>query len=170
MSPYPFDIIYSPGLCPHSHPLDVFLWDICDVFPLLKILPQKPVGVLIGSTFPRLVRSGKIKWDMIQLFAELNMLRKLFASIWSDRQVWLSPERFPHYLVYSSSGFALCLATKQISTLSVYQRNKASLALLSYYSICFPMTTNGAVFRAGRAFLNSMRYDKLPTTFLRTFL
>ena len=31
------------------------------------------------------------------------------------------------------------------------------------------MTTNGAVFRAGRAFLNSMRYDKLPTTFLRTF-
>jgi hypothetical protein len=106
---------------------------------------------------------------MIQLFAELNMLRKLFASIWSDRQVWLSPERFTHYLVYSSSGFSLCLATKQISTLSVYQRNKASLALLSYYSICFPMTTNGAVFRAGRAFLNSMRYDKLPTTFLRTF-
>ena len=84
------------------------------------------------------------KWDMIQLFAELNMLRKLFAAIWSERQVWLSPERFTHYLVYSSSGFAPCLVTKQISTLSVYQRNKASLALLSYYSICFPMTTNGA--------------------------
>ena len=112
-------------------PLDVILWGIRDVSPLLEILPQKPVGVLIGSTFPRLVRSGEIKWHMIQLFTELNMLRKLFASVWRDRQVWLSPERFTHYLVYSSSGFALCLATKQISTLSVYQRNKAMLVVVN---------------------------------------
>ena len=31
-------------------PLDVILWGIRDVSPLLEILPQKPVGVLIGST------------------------------------------------------------------------------------------------------------------------
>ncbi len=58
------------------------------------------------------------------------MIRKLFASIRRDRQVWLSPDRFTHYLFYSSSGLR-CLGTKQITTFPVYQRNETSRPLFS---------------------------------------
>ncbi len=36
--------------------------------------------------------------------------------------------------------------------------------------ICLSMATDGAFFRTGRTFLDGMRDDELPTTFLRSFL
>ena len=150
--------------------LNVILWCVRDICTLWEELPQEPVGVLVGSAFPWMVRSGKIEWHVVKLFAELSMLCEFLSTIRCHGSMRLSPEHFSHNLVDCNSGLARSFSAKQVPALAIHQRDKAGSSLLADHGICLPMATDGAFFCTGRAFLDGMRDDEFPTTFFRSLL
>ena len=136
--------------------LDVLLWCIRDVLALREELPQKSIGVFVGSALPWMVRSRKVERHTSQLLFELSMFREFLSAIWRDRKMRLPRECLTHHLVDSSGGLACGLFTNQVPALPVHQRDEACLSLPADYGIRFPVTTDGTVRRAGRTIFDGV--------------
>lgn len=110
---------------------------------LRKVLPEKSIGILIRSAFPRRVRMSKVEVHTCFVSND-GMVSKFSSIIWCEREFiccWYGFKDFLHSITGIPSGLLLHVFWEKVSARSLYCRKYSMTSCFCWNnSIYFPMS------------------------------